>query len=66
MPKIMQIMAKMGLDMVMPILLSPFSTTSAKLCFLRLHISYIGKRTIFKAFGHSINGNFKRGNIINR
>jgi hypothetical protein len=60
MPKIMHKMARIGLEIVIPILFSPFSTTSVKLCSpfyicLQLH----RQPSIFKIFdNHAGNDNF--------
>ena len=60
MPKIMHKMARTGLEIVIPIFFSPFSTISVKLCspshiYLQLH----RQPSIFKVFdNHAGNGNF--------
>jgi hypothetical protein len=60
MPKIMHKMARTGLEIVIPIFLSPFSTISVK----RVHLPTYGLRlhrqpSIFKAFDNHVgNGNF--------
>jgi hypothetical protein len=51
MPKIMHIMARTGLEIVMPIFLSPFSTASAKFVSSLLYASYVGYNRQYS--GHS-------------
>ena len=59
MPKIIQRIARSGLETVIPIFFNPLSTTSVKSCSLSLTYNYVDKQLIFKTFdNHANKGNF--------